>query len=145
MIVYYHMRKHLLFLTLILLAGQQGRAQSLKAETGLRLYEHHSKTIAGPKGANGFQSGYDFVKREYVNSFDEKTFSAYMDGTDTTIDMVEHNGTYGGPAANGKFGFTSGVSTIWGGDIKGNGTTKWMAAPAGFNYNTANNVVVDYR
>jgi len=32
------------------------------------------------------------------------------------------------------------VSTIWSGDIKGNSSTKWMKAPASFNYNTATDV-----
>lgn len=131
------MKKHFLYLTFCLFAAAVGRAQSLTTVTGLRLYEHHSKSIAGSMGANGFQSGYDFVKRAYVNSFNKTTFGPYTDGTDSTIDMVEHNGTYGN---QGNFGFTSGVSSIWNGDIQGNGTTKWMEAPAGFNYATTTKV-----
>jgi hypothetical protein len=51
--------------------------------------------------------------------------------------MVEHNSVYGN---QGNFGFTSAVSSIWGGDIKGNNTTVWMEAPASFNYANATNV-----
>lgn len=116
-------------------------AQPLSTVTGLRLYEHHSSSMnngaAFGSGANGAQSGYDFVNKTYYNSFDSATFGAYSGGQEANIDMVEHNGGFG----NGSdFGFTSGVSSIWGGDIKGNGTTRWIEAPASFNYATVNNV-----
>lgn len=116
-------------------------AQSLTAVNGLRLYEHHSSTMnnGAPfgSGANGSQSAYDFVNRAYFNSFNPSTFGAYTNGEEANIDMVEHNGAFGN---GGKFGITSAVSTIWGGDIKGNNTTLWMEAPASFNYSNANNV-----
>ena len=134
------MRRHLLVLSL-LGSGLAAYAQPLSSVTGLKLYEHHSSTINGgaPFGssANGSQSGYDFVNRVYYNSFNPQTFGAYAAGEEANIDMVEHNGGFGN---GGPFGFTAGVSTIWGGDIKGNGKTKWMEAPASFNYTTANNV-----
>jgi hypothetical protein len=134
------MKRHLLVLSL-LGSGMAAYAQPLSTVTGLKLYEHHSSGINGgaPFGssANGAQSGYDFVNRVYYNSFNPQTFGAYTAGEEANIDMVEHNGSFGN---SGPFGFTAGVSTIWGGDIKGNGTTKWMEAPASFNYNNATNV-----
>ncbi|HEU4610360.1 MAG TPA: T9SS type A sorting domain-containing protein [Chitinophagaceae bacterium] len=134
------MRRTLLALSLMA-SGLAAYAQPLTQITGLRLYEHHSSGMNGgaPFGssANGAQSGYDFVNRVYYNSFDPQTFGAYTGGQEANIDMVEHNGPFGNGS---QFGFTSGVSTIWGGDIKGNGTTKWMEAPASFNYDNANNV-----
>src|SRR5690606_3915869 len=132
------MKKNILLLTFVLLAGQSSQAQSLTTVTGKNLYEHHSTAIAGPQGQpNGTQSGYDSVNNKYVSSYNASTFGPHTDGTDTTIDMVENNGPYG----NGQdFGFTSGVSSIWNGDIQGNGTTKWMQAPGSFNYTTATTV-----
>ncbi len=115
-------------------------AQTLTTVTGIRIYEHHSSSINNnaPFGssANGSKSAYDFVNRKYVYSFDSATMSAYTGGQEANIDLVEHNGPFGN---NGDFGFTSGVSSIWGGDIKGNGTTYWMMAPPSFNYSTATN------
>ena len=86
--------------------------------------------IAGGQGASGVQSAYDFVNHTYYNSYDSATFDAYTNGEEANIDMAEHNGPYGN---QGPFGFTSGVSSIWNGDIQGNGTTMWMMAPPGFN------------
>ena len=134
------MKRNLLFLSL-LGSGLAMHAQSLTAVTNLRLYEHHSSTInnGAPFGsnANGSKSAYDFVNRVYFNSFNAATFGAYTNGEEANIDMVEHNSKFGN---NGKFGITSGVSSIWNGDIKGNNTTVWMEAPASFNYNNVNNV-----
>lgn len=134
------MKRNLLFLSL-LGSSLVIHAQSLTTVTGLRLYEHHSSSInnGAPfgSGANGSKSAYDFVTRNYYNSFNTANFGPYTNGEEANIDMVEHNGRFGN---NGKFGFTSAVSTIWGGDIKGNNLTVWMEAPASFNYNTVNNV-----
>lgn len=134
------MKRHLLFLSL-LGSGLALHAQPLTAVNGLRLYEHHSSSINNNAsfggGANPSQSGYDFVNRAYFNSFNPTTFGAYTNGEESNIDMVEHNSVYGN---QGNFGFTSAVSTIWGGDIKGNNTTVWMEAPASFNYANVSNV-----
>jgi len=130
------MKRSLLFLSLIG-SSMALHAQLLTAVTGLTLFEHHSSSINNnsPFGsdANPSQSGYDFVTRSYYNSFNPTTFGAYTAGEEANIDMVEHNGTYGN---QGNFGFTSAVSTIWNGDIKGNNTTLWIEAPASFNYQT---------
>jgi hypothetical protein len=131
------MKKHLLMLTAILSAGQLLHAQALSSKTGLRLYEHHSPLVSGSAGANGVQSAYNFVGHTYFDSFNPATFGPYTAGEHMNIDMAEHNGPYGN---GGRFGFTSEVSSIWNGDIKGNGTTLWMAAPAGFNYATITDV-----
>lgn len=125
------MKHAILVLVYSYFAVQAIYAQPLATITGKRLYEHHSPSIAGQTGANGFQSGYNFLNHAYVYSFDKNTFGPYTDGTDTTIDMVEHNGPYGN---GGAFGFTSGISSIWQGDIKGNGVTKWTEAPGSFNF-----------
>jgi hypothetical protein len=128
------MKKNLLLLSLGLGLSGLLQAQSLGTVTGLKLYEHHSPAIAGGQGANGTQSGYDFVNRAYFHSYNASNMGAYQNGEEANIDMVEDKGPYGG---NKKFGFTSGVSAIWNGDIKGNGLTLWMEAPANFNYATA--------
>lgn len=116
-------------------------AQSLNTVTAQRLIEHHSSSVnnGAPfgSGANGSKSGYDFVTRNYYNSFNPTTFGPFTNGEEANIDMVEHNSRFGN---NGKFGFTSAISSIWNGDIKGNNQTVWMEAPASFNYNAANNV-----
>lgn len=134
------MKRNLLFLSL-LGSSLAIHAQSLTTVTGLRLYEHHSSSMnnGAPfgSGANGSKSAYDFVNRTFFNSFNAATFGAYTNGEEANIDMVEHNGGFGN---GGKFGVTSAVSSIWGGDIKGNNTTLWMEAPANFNYATVNNV-----
>lgn len=117
-------------------------AQTLTEKTGLRFYEHHSSDMTNNTfgtGANGAQSGYDFVNQKFYNSFNEATFGAYVNGEETNIDMVEHNGPFGSSISM-LLGFTSGTSTIWGGSIKGNGTTKWMKAPSSFNYAMATDV-----
>lgn len=117
-------------------------AQELAEITGVRIYEHHSSSINGGVefgfGANGAQSGYDFVNNAYYNSFDPDTFSEYADGEEVNIDLVEHNGPFGG--IGGDFGFTAGVSTIWGGEVKGNSMTKWILAPDDFNYDLVSDV-----
>ena len=111
------------------------KAQSLTEITGVRIYEHHSPTIAGSTGANGDQSGYDFVNHDYYASF--YNWAGYTNGEEANIDLVEHNGP---TTLGGAFGFTSGVSTIWGGDIQGNGLTKFMVAPTTFDYYTITDV-----
>ncbi|NBG65090.1 T9SS type A sorting domain-containing protein [Acidiluteibacter ferrifornacis] len=113
-------------------------AQNLLEKTNLTFYEHHSPAIAGSSGANGSQSGYDFVNHTYFNSFNTANFGKYLNGEESNIDMVEHNGPYGNRS---KFGFTSAVSSIWFGDIKGNGTSLWVKASNNFNYNTATTVL----
>jgi hypothetical protein len=130
------MKRSYLLLSAAMIAAQSMCGQTLTAVTGLRLYEHHSPMIA-PQGANGSQSGYNFVNRVYFYSYNASNMGAYTGNQPDSIDMVEHNGPY---STKRMFGFTSGVSTIWNGDIKGNGITKWMEAPASFNYSTANNV-----
>lgn len=112
-------------------------AQTLSETYGIRFYEHHSSDMTNMpigNGANGSKSGYDFVQRRYFNSFNESSMGAYLNGEEANLDMVEHNGPFGTNGASMYLGFTSGVSTIWGGPIKGNGTTRWMKAPAGFDY-----------
>lgn len=129
-------RTNILLLIMTFL-GFNTYSQSLTEVTGIRFYEHHSSTINDDApfgwGANGSQSGYDFVNNEYYHSFNLDNFANYLNGEEANIDMVEHNGPFG----NGSdFGFTSGVSTIWGGDISGNGTTMWVTAPSTMNYTT---------
>ena len=82
-------------------------------------------------------SGYDFMNHTYYDSFDSTTFDEHPPAILANIDMVEHNGKFGN---NGDFGFTSGTSSIWNGDIKGNNLTRYFLAPAGFNYDTVTNV-----
>ena len=109
-------------------------SQSLIDSTGKRMYEHHSSAVTGSNfgfGNNPGQSGYDFVNHDYYPS------NGYPTGGQSNIDMVEHNGPYGG---GGNFGFTSGVSGIWSGSIVGNNTTLWVTAPSSFNYAAANDV-----
>ncbi len=134
------MKKTLLSFLLIQIA-LFGKAQNLTEITSLKFYEHHSSTLNNGKvfgySANGSQSGYDFVNHAYYNSFDTANFGIYQNGEEANIDMVEHNGPFGNA---GNFGFTSGVSSIWGGDIKGNNTSLWVMASANFNYTTASNV-----
>lgn len=131
------MKKGLALLSLALFAAQALYAQAVTTVTGKRLYEHHSPMKGGQGNVDGSQSGYDFMNHAYVNSFNPSTFGPHTDGTDSLIDMVEHNGPYG----NGdNFGFTSGVSSIWNGDIQGNGTTMWAMGSLVFNYNMVNTV-----
>jgi hypothetical protein len=118
-------------------------SQTLAEKTSIRFYEHHSSDVTNMpfgNGADGSKSGYDFVNNTYFYSFNEATFDAYTNGEEANIDMVEHNGPFGTNDASMHLGFTSGVSTIWGGSIKGNSTTKWMKAPANFNYASATTV-----
>lgn len=136
------MNRTLLFVAFLSM-GIALNAQSLTEETGLKFYEHHSSSLNGGAtfggGANGSQSGYDFVNRTYFNSFDPSTFGEYQNGEEANIDMVEHKGPFGG-AGSKNFGFTAGTSSIWGGEIKGNGTTRWVEASAGFDYANATTV-----
>lgn len=132
------MKRELLLFTALLSCCTMAQAQPLSTKTALRFYEHHSPLIAGSRGANGAQSGYDFVNHTYYDSFDPVAFGEYKQGEEANIDMVEFRGPFGNPRGN--FGFTSGVSDIWGGEIKGNGITKWMPAPAGFSYATITDV-----
>lgn len=116
-------------------------SQTVKEVKGLRFYEHHSSDMTGApfgNGANGSKSGYNFVSNQYVWSFDQNTFDAYTNGEQNNIDMVEHNGPFGTNGASFYLGFTSGVSTIWGGSIKGNSKTKWHKLTNGLTiYNAA--------
>ncbi|MCP4177509.1 MAG: T9SS type A sorting domain-containing protein [bacterium] len=116
-------------------------AQTLTEITNLRFYEHHSSTINGGQpfgnGANGSQSGYDFVNHTFYNSFNTVNFGAYTNGEEANIDMVEHNGPFGNGST---FGFTSGTSSIWGGAIQGNNTSLWVVASGSFNYASSTNV-----
>lgn len=134
------MRRVTFILTGLLIASI-GLAQNVTEVTGIKFYEHHSSTINGGSGfgisANGSQSGYDFVQRRYYWSFDSASFGAYQNGEEANLDMVEHNGPYGNM---GDFGFTTGTSSIWGGDISGNGTTQWVVAAPGFDYENLNDV-----
>lgn len=117
-------------------------AQALTEKTGIRFYEHHSSDVTGQplgNGANGSKSGYDFVNQTYFNSFNTANMGAYMNGEEQNLDMVEHNGPFVSGASL-YLGFTSGTSTIWGGNIKGNNTTKWMKAPESFDYASADDV-----
>lgn len=149
MLIYnlHNMKKLVLQLSLalmslsILVISTSAKAQALTEITGKRMYEHHSPTVQKPSGApGGDQSGYDFFKHEYISSFDPATFDEYTNGEEQNIDMVEHNGA--GTGQGMTFGITSGVSTIWSGDIRGNGTTKWMIASSNFNYASASDVSV---
>ncbi len=116
-------------------------AQELSEITNIRLYEHHSSTINGGADigweANGSQSGYDFVNNTYHDSFDPDTFGEFTGGEEANIDLVEHNGPFGGGF---DYGFTSGESSIWSGEIRGNALTKWMPAPVDFDYDSATDV-----
>jgi hypothetical protein len=117
-------------------------AQSVTEVTAIRLYEHHSTDMTDQplgSGADGSKSGYDFVQRRYFDSFDPGTPTGeYANGEEANIDMVEHNGPFGNGSSF--LGFTSGVSSIWNGEIKGNGTTRWMKAPSNFDYAGINSV-----
>lgn len=109
-------------------------AQEVTEVKGLRLYEHHSSDVTMMpfgSGAEGSKSGYDFVGRKYFGSFDENTMNSYSNGEEKNLDMVEHEGMFGTNGARKHLGFTAGVSTIWGGSIKGNGQTKWHKVTAG--------------
>lgn len=132
------------FTAFIILAFSQGAiSQALTEKTGLRFYEHHSSDMTNMpfgNGANGAQSGYDFVQGRYYYSYDSATMDRYQNGEEANLDMVEHNGVFG-TGGNSRFvGFTSGVSTIWGGDIKGNGTTKWLKPHVSFSYQNADDM-----
>jgi hypothetical protein len=133
------MRKLILLLSLF--TPVLSIAQQLTEKKAVRIYEHHSSSINGNKqfgaGANGDSSGYDFVKHTYYGSFHPTLGKQWSASELENIDMVEHNGKFGN---NGPFGITSGVSTIWSGDIKGNGTTMYMEAPVTFNYATSTKV-----
>lgn len=102
-------------------------AQQVAEVTGLRFYEHHSTDMTGEpfgNGADGSKSGYDFVKRQFQSSFNPANMDTYLNGEEQNLDMVEHNGPFGTQGASMYLGFTAGVSTIWGGPIKGNSKTK---------------------
>lgn len=110
----------------VLLSAQ---AQTVLEVKGIKFYEHHSSEMtkqAFGQSANGAQSGYDFVTRKFFSSFDATTFSSYTKGEEKDLDMVEHNGPFGTQGASMLLGFTSGISTIWDGRIKGNNNTKWL-------------------
>ncbi len=113
-------------------------AQSLSEIKNKRVFEHHSSLINNNndfgENANGIQSGYDFINHTYYFSYNKITFGPYTNGEELNLDLVEHNGPFGN---GGNFGFTSGTSSIWDGDIKGNNITLWIKAPASFDYNSA--------
>jgi len=119
-------------------------AQATMEKKDVRIYEHHSSDMndGQPFGvyANGAQSGYDFINHQYYNSFNPSTFGAWGEAEVANIDMVEDQGPFGSADFTTPFGFTSGVSSIWGGDIKGNGLTVYAEAPATFNYDSAQDV-----
>lgn len=128
--------KKQLFLCISLWGTLCTQAQVIAEVKGITFYEHHSSDMTGrPFGsdANGSKSGYDFVHRKYINSFDANTFDAYQNGEEKDIDMVEHDGPFGTNGSSMYLGFTSGISTIWNGDIKGNATTKWHKVTGGVN------------
>jgi hypothetical protein len=129
------MKKNL-FLCLSVFSTLFTQAQVIAEIKGITFYEHHSSDMTGESfgsSANGSKSGYDFVKRAYVNSFNPATMGAWQNGEEQDIDMVEHEGPFGSGGASMYLGFTSGVSSIWGGPIKGNGTTKWHKVAGGVN------------
>lgn len=128
----------ILLLTLSFFVAEFTSAQQVKEVTGKRLYEHHSPAMRGLNGRpDGGKSGYDFVKHDFISSFDPATFSAYTNGEEEKIDMVEHNGPY---SKVKKIGITSGYSSIWVGDIVGNRKTKWVVASANFDYSAVTTV-----
>ncbi len=109
-------------------------AQNVIEVKGIRLYEHHSSDVtARPfgSGAIGSKSGYDFVKGTYYGSFDPTTMGSYANGEEMNLDMVEHEGMFGTGGASKYLGFTSGVSSIWNGQIKGNEQTRWHKVTTG--------------
>jgi hypothetical protein len=122
-----------------LLISVSSGAQALTEVVGKRLYEHHSPGARNASGGtSGEKSGYDFVAHDFISSFNPANFGQYTNGEEQNIDMVEHNGPAARPLKS--FGITAGVSSIWNGDIRGNGTTKWVAASAGFDYSNVSNV-----
>lgn len=129
------MKRQLLFYT-TLFTSFFTQAQAIAEVKGLSFYEHHSTDMTGQSfgtSANGSKSGYDFVERKYYNSFNANTGGRYTNGEEANIDMVEHAGPFGTQGASMYLGFTAGVSSIWNGDIKGNGTTKWHKVAGGVN------------
>lgn len=120
-------------------------AQKTTEKKSVRFYEHHSSDLNGGNpfgmGANGSQSGYDFVKHAYYNSFNPSNGGKWTATELANIDMVEHNGPYGGSSSPANpFGFTSATSSIWAGDIKGNDLTVFAEAPSTFKYEDASDV-----
>lgn len=119
-------------------------AQKTTEKKNIRLYEHHSSDMNQGQpfgnGADGSKSGYDFVKHTYYNSFNPSTMGKWSATELANIDMVEHNGPFGGSSFATPFGFTSATSTIWNGDIKGNDITVYAEAPATFKYDSATDV-----
>ena len=117
--------------------------QALTETTNLRFWEHHSSDINGGanygNAANGFQSGYDFVNHTFYSSFNTaSTSGAYLNSEEVNIDMVEHNAFFGN---GGDFGITSGTSSIWNGNIKGNNISLWVEAQGSFDYTTSYDVL----
>ena len=133
--------KKILLASVLALCGSTLFAQTVTQVTGISIWEHHSSAINGGTpfggGANGSMSGYDFMNHTYQWSFDSASFGPHPAAQLVNIDLVEHNSQFGN---GGDFGFTSGESSIWNGDINGNGTTKYFPAPASFNYDTVTNV-----
>lgn len=133
--------KKITFTLLAVSAALCVNAQALKEKKGVRIIEHHSSSInkGAPfgSGANGNYAGYDFVKHEFKSSFNPSNMGKWSAAEAANLDMVEHNGPFGN---RGGFGFTSATSSIWGGDIVGNGTTTLHPAPSGFNYDTIKDV-----
>lgn len=128
--------------TMMMALALYSTGQTLTEKKGVRLYEHHSSSINGGAAfgakANGSMSGYDFVKHEHHGSFNPANMGKWPTTELENIDMVEHNGPFGN---GGVFGVTSATSSIWGGDIKGNGTTTFFKVPSGsINYDTVKDV-----
>lgn len=134
-----HRRNAVWMFLCCLMMGVSARAQVLTEVVGKRLYEHHSPGAKSPSGGvSGEKSGYDFVTHTFISSFNPANFGKYTNGEELDIDMVEHNGPAARPLKS--FGFTSGVSSIWNGDIRGNSITKWVAASSSFDYTSVSNV-----
>jgi hypothetical protein len=136
------MRKFYLVPLLACLSTNLFAQAKLTTKNNVRIWEHHSSAVNGGKAfgtsANGRMSGYDFIKNTYFSSIDTVMMDKWPGTEYMNIDLVEHNGPYGNTPS--PFGFTSAASTIWGGDIRGNGKTMYMEAPVGFNYDSATSV-----
>ncbi|GGH69838.1 T9SS type A sorting domain-containing protein [Phaeocystidibacter marisrubri] len=136
MVKFLHKQNTVWMLICCLLISASSEAQVLTEIVGKRLYEHHSPGARNANGGpSGEKSGYDFVAHDFVSSFNPANFGRYTNGEEQNIDMVEHNGPASG---TGKaFGITSGTSSIWAGDIRGNSTTSWVVASSSFDYTNA--------
>ena len=117
----YYLFKYVIAPTLFVMGTYPSMAQTLTELTGIRIYEHHS-SITVPFGS---QSAYDFVNHTYIVStppMGQPNDPDYVDEKPNR-DLVEMGGPF---AAPNKFGWTSGISDIWSGDIYGNGLTTYL-------------------